>query len=112
MIVAVAINAGQPMLVIIFSLIFIGLLTTRGTTKGGKLLGMIFLIITVLIAFSIYDALHWYSIPLGPPPEIWSELYSDSLFLRKYAYTTAAFQSILFLILSILLVCRKWYDVK
>jgi len=110
--VAVAINVIQPTLVIVFSLIFIGLLTTRGTCKGGKLLGIIFLIIAVLIAISIYDAFHWYSIPLGPPPEIWSEAYGDSLYMRNYAYTTAMYQSILFLILSISLVCRKWYDVK
>jgi len=110
--VAVAINIIQPLLVAIFSLIFLGLLITRGTIKGEKLLGISFLIITVLIALSIYDALYWYSIPLGPPPEIWSEAYGDSLYMRNYAYTTAVYQSILFLILSISLVFRKWYDVK
>ncbi|MHA1138345.1 MAG: hypothetical protein ACTSSE_17835 [Candidatus Thorarchaeota archaeon] len=109
---AVAINVVQPILVVIFTVIFLGLLATRGTRKGRTILVIIFLIITVLIAFPIYDALRWYSIPLGPPPEIWSEAYGDSLFMRNYAYNTALVQSIIFLILSISLVCRKWYETK
>lgn len=110
--VDVAINIMQPMLVFIFTVIFLWRLVTRGTRKGGKLLGVSFLTITMLIAISIYNAIQWSSIPLGPPPEIWSEAYGDSLFMRRYAYETAVSQSILFLILSTLLVFRRWYDVK
>ena len=105
--VFVAIDIVQPTLVIILTLIFLGLLATRGMRKGQTILVIIFLIITVLIALSIYDALRWYSIPLRPPPEIFSEIYSDSLFLRSWAYTKALIESILFLILSISLVFMK-----
>ena len=109
--VAVAINVFQPVIVVILTVIFLGLLVTRGTRKGRTAL-VVFLFITVSISFSIYDALQWYSVPLGPPPEIWSEAYGDSLFMRMYAYQTAVVQSIIFLFLSISLVCRKWYEVK
>ena len=82
-------------------ILFVYFLFGRGVRKSRKPLILILGILLVVTTLDLLQVRQYYLNPLGPPPEIWSEWYYDSLYMRSQTNLRTLFEGLLLLILSI-----------
>ena len=97
---------------VVLAVVFLVILAKYRTNLGKILLIIIFMILAASTVSLIPDMLYIYSNPIGPPPEIWSEIYYDELFARSFLCTKGLVDSFLLLILSISVGFTRWKELK
>ena len=86
---------------IILAVVFYYRLFTRGAGRENKLLLAIIVIVLLFTSLSLLTIIQYQLTPLGPPPDYWSEWYSDSLMARRMTSQIATFESLLLCLLSV-----------
>lgn len=94
----------------ILAVVFYYLLLARGIKKRRNSLIAILGTLFVLTTLTLLQVYQYYLNPLGPPPEIWSEWYSDSLYIRRMTLQMALFESLIVLFLSTSLVLAMFFQ--
>ena len=88
-------------------LVFLFILAFLGKRRGRYLLLIISAVILLFAIPNIFEAIRISMIPMPPPPQIWEEVYYDTLTIRHFVSMKAVIDSIIILVLSISYILAK-----